>query len=48
MDAEFRVIEDGGVAIEGDSIVAAGARAELEPRFGKAKTIDSTGTLVLP
>ena len=48
MDAEFRVIEDGGVAIEGDSIVAVGARAELEPRFGKAKTIDASGTLVLP
>jgi len=48
MDAEFRVIEDGGVAIEGDSIVAVGGRAELEPRFGKAKTIDASGTLVLP
>lgn len=48
MDAEFRVIEDGGVAIEGDSIVAVGARAELEPRFDKAKTIDASGTLVLP
>lgn len=48
MDAQFRVIEDGGVAIEGDSIVAVGGRAELEPRFRKAKTIDASGTLVLP
>jgi len=48
MDAEFRVIEDGGVVIEGDSIVSVGARADLQPRFGKAKTIDASGTLVLP
>ncbi len=48
MDAEFRVIEDGGVAVEGDSIVAVGKRSELEPRFSKAKTIDASGTLVLP
>jgi 5-methylthioadenosine/S-adenosylhomocysteine deaminase len=49
MDAEFRVIEDGGIAIEGDSIVAVGKRSELEPRFGKAaKTIDASWTLVVP
>ena len=33
MDAEFRVIEDGGVAIEGDVIVAVGKRADLESQF---------------
>jgi 5-methylthioadenosine/S-adenosylhomocysteine deaminase len=48
MDAEFRVIEDGGVVIEGDSIVAVGARADLAQRFGKGKIIDARGTLVLP
>jgi 5-methylthioadenosine/S-adenosylhomocysteine deaminase len=40
MDAEFRVIEDGAVAIQADSIVAVGKRTELESKFGKSKTID--------
>ena len=48
MDAEFRVIEDGAVAIEGDSIVAVGKRSDLESKFSKYKTIDASGTLVLP
>ena len=48
MDAQFRVIEDGAVAIRGDSIVAVGKKSELEQRFGKTKTIDASGTLVLP
>jgi len=49
MDAEFRVIEDGGVAIEGDAIAAVGKRADLEPKArGAKKTIDARGTLVLP
>jgi 5-methylthioadenosine/S-adenosylhomocysteine deaminase len=48
MDAEFRVIEDGAVAIEGDRIVAVGKRTDLEPRAHSAKTINASGTLVLP
>jgi 5-methylthioadenosine/S-adenosylhomocysteine deaminase len=49
MDAEFRVIEDGGVAVEGDLITEVGKRADLEPKFrGAKKTIDARGTLVLP
>src|SRR5271154_1880833 len=49
MDAEFRVIEDGGVAIEGDTIAAVGKRADIEPKTrGAKKTIDARGTLVLP
>ena len=49
MDAEFRVIEDGGVAIEGDAIAAVGKRADLEAKArGAKKTIDARGTLVLP
>jgi 5-methylthioadenosine/S-adenosylhomocysteine deaminase len=47
MDAEFRVIEDGAVAIEGDTIVAVGKRAELE-RSPRANIIDADGTLVMP
>jgi 5-methylthioadenosine/S-adenosylhomocysteine deaminase len=48
MDAEFRVIEDGGVAIEGDTIAAVGKRSELESKARGAKTIDARGTLVMP
>ena len=48
MDAEFRVIEDGAVAIEGDSIAAIGTRADLDAEIRAAKTIDARGTLVLP
>jgi len=48
MDAEFRVIEDGAVAIEGDTIKAVGKRAELEPRARGAKIIDSSTALVTP
>ena len=48
MDAEFRVIEDGAVAIEGDTITAVGKREELEPRARGAKIIDSSTALVTP
>ena len=48
MDAEFRVIEDGAVAIEGGAISAVGARTEIEARARAAKTIDASGTLVMP
>jgi 5-methylthioadenosine/S-adenosylhomocysteine deaminase len=49
MDAEFRVIEDGAIAIEGDVIAEVGKRADLEPKSrGAKKTIDARGTLVLP
>jgi 5-methylthioadenosine/S-adenosylhomocysteine deaminase len=48
MDAEFRVIEDGCVAIEGDAIAEVGKRSDLEPKSRGAKTIDARGTLVLP
>ena len=49
MDAEFRVIEDGAVAIEGDSIAA--SRQALRSGIAirqELKTIDASGTLVLP
>jgi 5-methylthioadenosine/S-adenosylhomocysteine deaminase len=48
MDGQGRVIEDGAVAIRGDSIVAVGPRAEIENRFEAAQTIDAHGALVLP
>jgi 5-methylthioadenosine/S-adenosylhomocysteine deaminase len=48
MDAEFRVIEDGAVAIEGDTITGVGARADIEPRARGARIIDSSTALVMP
>jgi 5-methylthioadenosine/S-adenosylhomocysteine deaminase len=48
MDAQKRVIEDGAVAVRGDSIVAVGSRVEIEARFDSAKTIDARGALILP
>src|ERR1700683_1482542 len=48
LGGEFRVIEDGGVAVENELIVAVGTRDELAARAGGARTIDASGTLVLP
>jgi 5-methylthioadenosine/S-adenosylhomocysteine deaminase len=48
MDAQRRVIEDGAIAVLGDSIVAVGVRAEIESRFEGSRTIDARGALVMP
>lgn len=48
MDAHWRVIEDGAVAVRGDTIVAVGPRVETEARFTAAKRIDARGWIVLP
>jgi 5-methylthioadenosine/S-adenosylhomocysteine deaminase len=48
MDAQRRLIDDGAVAIRGDSIVAVGSRAEIEARFEASKTIDARGALIMP
>jgi len=48
MDAESRVIEDGAVAIHDDVIVEVGERPALKSKFGGVKTIDGSGTIVLP
>ena len=48
MDAGRRIVEDGAVAVRGDTIVAVGPRAELESRFEAAQRIDAKGKLVLP
>jgi 5-methylthioadenosine/S-adenosylhomocysteine deaminase len=48
MDADGRVIEDGAVAIHDDVIVGVGERAELKSKFAASKTIDGSGTIILP
>ena len=48
MDKSHRVIENGGVAIRGDKIIAIGARAEITRRYRGAQLIDATGKAVIP
>ncbi|HTZ75776.1 MAG TPA: amidohydrolase [Candidatus Aquilonibacter sp.] len=48
MDAEFRLIEDGALAIDGDTISAVGRRVDLEAQAGGARTIDARGAIVMP
>ena len=48
MDSARRVIDDGAVAVRGDSIIAVGSRAELESRYEAARTLDARGKIVMP
>jgi 5-methylthioadenosine/S-adenosylhomocysteine deaminase len=48
MDAQWRVIEDGAVAVRGDTIVAVGPRAAIESRYSAARRLDARGRLILP
>jgi len=47
-DADRRVFADGAVAIEGNSIVAVGPRAEVEAAHSAPTVIDATGKIVAP
>ncbi len=48
MDGNRSLYDDGAVAISGDTIVAVGARTEIESRFAARQTIDARGKLILP
>ena len=48
MDGSRAILEDGAVAVKGDTIIAVGPRSELEARYAAAQTIDAKGKLVLP
>jgi 5-methylthioadenosine/S-adenosylhomocysteine deaminase len=48
MDATQRVIEDGAIAVRGDSIVAVGPRAELEAKYISTRKISAPQGLVMP
>jgi 5-methylthioadenosine/S-adenosylhomocysteine deaminase len=48
MDAERRILEDGAVAVKGDSIVDIGTRAQIEAKYEAAARIDARSRLILP
>jgi 5-methylthioadenosine/S-adenosylhomocysteine deaminase len=48
MDAERRVLDDGAVAVSGDTIVAVATRSEILARYIAVRQIDASGKLVLP
>jgi 5-methylthioadenosine/S-adenosylhomocysteine deaminase len=48
MDAAFRVVIDGGVAIDGADIVAVDTTDAIRRQFRGRETIDATGHVVLP
>lgn len=48
MDATRRIIDDGAIAVTGDSIVAVGPRSEIEAAYAARQTIDAKGKLVVP
>jgi len=48
MDGSRTILDDGAVAVKGDTVVAVGPRGELEARYTPSQTIDAKGKLVLP
>ena len=48
MNARFRVLEDGAIAIRGDKILAIGPSVEIAARYTPARRILARGKLVLP
>ena len=48
MDAQRHVIENGAVAVRGDSIVAVGPSADIAAQYDAAKIVDARGALVMP
>ena len=48
MDAQRRVIENGAVAVQGDRIVDAGPRAEIDRRYRAAQRVDRADAILAP
>ena len=48
LDDDHTIIDNGAVAIEGDSITAVGGSDDLRQRFPDLETLDATGKAVMP
>ena len=48
MDAQRHVLENGAVAVRGDSIVAVGPGADIAAQYDAAKIVDARGAIVMP
>jgi 5-methylthioadenosine/S-adenosylhomocysteine deaminase len=48
MDGKRRILNDGGMAVRGDTIVAVGSTPEITGRYEGAKIIDAYGKAVFP
>ena len=48
MDGQRRVVEDGAIAVNHQTIVMVGPRAEIEAKYVARQEIDARGKLVLP
>lgn len=48
MDASYTVIEDGAIAIQGDTIVAVGSTADIEASYQARESIDYRGRVIIP
>jgi 5-methylthioadenosine/S-adenosylhomocysteine deaminase len=48
MDANRLILEDGSIAVKGDTIAAVGFRSDLEKKYSPDQTLDARGKLVLP
>jgi 5-methylthioadenosine/S-adenosylhomocysteine deaminase len=48
MDNPRTILDDGALAIKGDSIVAVGPRTEIEAKYSAADTLNASGKLILP
>ena len=48
MNGTSTVLEDGALAVRGDTIIAVGPLAELKAKYSASQTIDAKGKLILP
>ena len=48
MDGTRRVLQDGAIAIQADTIVAVDSSATIDSMYESAKVIDARGALIMP
>src|SRR3984957_17050506 len=48
MDVQRQIIDDGAIAVLGDSIVAIGKSSEIESKYEAPKIIEAAGGIIMP